>query len=47
MIEINFGTIILKFDGRIWWLSQLDGESMEVSLAEVDKLLQDYYKGNF
>lgn len=47
MIEINFGTIRLFFDGQIWWLSQLDGEGMGVSLTELDILLQDYYNGNF
>jgi hypothetical protein len=47
MIEIHFGSIILRLDGGLWWLEQTDGEAMEVSLLELDRVLQEYYSGNF
>lgn len=46
-IEIIINSIKLGFDGEKLWLLQHDGEGMEVSKEEIEKLLQDYYKGNF
>ena len=48
LVMLEFGTITLKIMGNNKiWLKQIYGEGMEVSGFEIEKLLQDYYKGNF
>lgn len=44
---ISFGSILVKADSDRIWLEQDSGEAMEVSEIEMEKLLQDYYAGNF
>lgn len=45
--EIRIGSIILKTDGDTMWLETVEGEAMEVSPDEIEKILSDYYAGNF
>jgi len=47
MIAIKFNSIVIKYNDGLWWLEQLDGEAMEVSVDEIERLLQAYYSGNF
>ena len=47
MIELTFNTIVLRYDSQRWWLIQMDGEGMEISVTEIENILQNYYTGNF
>ncbi len=46
--EMAFGNMIIRvFSSGELWLLKPDGEGMEVSADELEKLLSDYYDGNF
>jgi hypothetical protein len=46
-ICVGLGSISIIFYDNIIFLEQADGEGMEVSMQELEKLLQEYYSGNF
>jgi hypothetical protein len=47
-VSIDFNGITLKlYEGEKLWLEMPDGEGMEVSTVEIEKLLKEYYDGNF
>jgi len=49
--KIELNTIVLGvnlLDGeQIIWIQQINGEGMQINEAELEKLLQEYYKDNF
>jgi len=45
--QIKIGSIILAIKCGSYWIMQLDGEGMEVDMHEMERMLQDYYSGNF
>ena len=47
MFEIWFGSICIKWSLGEYWLEQRNGEGMTVSSEELERILQDYFGGNF
>jgi len=48
LIEFNTGTVsIVIYEDNIIMLEQGDGEAMQVGIAELDEILQQYYQENF
>ena len=46
-ITLHFGRISIRLQDERYFLVQEDGEAMEVGEVELERLLQDYYEGNF
>lgn len=48
-MRINLLTIAIFIEAEtgIWWLERADGEAVEITEWELDKLLSDYYNGKF
>ena len=47
MITVQFGSMSLMFDGKVWWLVCDGDEAMEISEVEMEDMLRTYYSGSF